>query len=103
MSETEQQPDYPDRVDAYLTRHNLRRLPWGCLVAHGGLTRTKTGGEVNERAALGEVAIALCAGLGVTEEQLAAMVESLPWTAAPDDYVRRLQELRTAPAAAAAP
>jgi hypothetical protein len=51
------------------------KIPWGFILAHGGLTATTTASQRSARAALGEFAIELLEKLGVSEAQLAKLVD----------------------------
>lgn len=102
MTLTEEDPRYPERVAAYLARNGRRRLPWGAIVAGGGLTYMRSTGERTERAEIGEVAIELLAALGVTEEmldKLAALPADTPADALRDSLVHEMQLLRAFAAA----
>jgi hypothetical protein len=97
MTLTEERPDYPARVAAYLAKHWLRRLPWGAIVvAGGGLTYTHSVAERAARAEVGEVAIAVLGALGVTTEMLDKLAD-LPHDTAPAALVEALERLRNAP------
>ena len=89
----EERPDYGERVAAYLVKHGLRRLPWGAIVAGGGLRLTKSTRERATRAEIGEVAIALLDALGITGEMLDKLAD-LPHDTPPALLVCTLQDMR---------
>jgi len=95
----ESAPDYPEKVQAYLDKWHMRRLPHGTIVAHGHMVGIQTRGRYE----IGEVAIALLAGLGVDETMLAALNEALPWNVTPEQAVTKFRELRDGPPASDAP
>lgn len=66
----EEDPEYPEKVKAFLMKRHMRRLPWGFIVAHGQMVGTKGTVERQERAYMGETAIRLLRLLGVTESNL---------------------------------
>lgn len=90
----EESPDYPEKVSTYLRKNDLQRLPWGTLIADGHLVHLTTGKDRQEHAAIAETALALVRGMGVTDEQLHAMVEALPWNASPAEHVAELVKMR---------
>lgn len=103
LAEEEDPIGYRDRVIAYLKKSRSRRLPWGTIVAGGALTyRNGSYEERSARAELGEVAITLLEGLGVSERQINALAE-MPFDASPAELVARLVELQSAPEEPAAP
>ena len=66
----EEDPEYGTKVTNYLKKHGLERLPWGFIVAHGHLVANTSTEQRRHRALLGEVAIELLAGKGVTVDDL---------------------------------
>jgi hypothetical protein len=93
MTLAEERPDYPERVAAFLAKHGWRRLPWGSIVAGGGLTVTKSRHEVQARQEIGEVAITLLGALGVTVEMLDKLAD-MPRDTAPEVLVCTMQDMR---------
>ena len=67
---TEENPEYPTKVREFLEKHNLRKLPYGFIVAHGHMVATKTTIDVRERGYLGETAIAILEAAGISEARL---------------------------------
>lgn len=94
MTLIEESPDYPDKVRAYLAKHNARRLPWGTLISGGMLTVVASHNERRAHEEIAETALALARGLGVTDEQLRTMVEALPWNATPEQHMAELVKMR---------
>lgn len=70
---TEEDPEYPEKVKAFLEKRHLRRLPWGFIVAHGQMVATTGTEERRERGYVGETAIRLLRILGITEVNLGAL------------------------------
>ena len=50
-SQTEEDPEYPAKVAAYLKEHKLKELPWGFILARGSLTAVSTYRERKEHSA----------------------------------------------------
>jgi hypothetical protein len=77
---TEEDPEYPTKVKAFLEKRHLRRLPWGFIVAHNTMVATTTTDQRRERGFVGETAIRLLRILGVDEsnlEQIDSMADTL--------------------------
>lgn len=77
-SVVEEQPDYAERVTAYLAKHGMRRLPWSAVLAHGQLTYSSTVKDRQARGEIGETAIALLSSLGVSEDHLKTLTDLGP-------------------------
>lgn len=90
----EEAPDYAANVDAYLKRASMRRLPWGSYRSGEYLTVDKTVEERRQRAELGEVALQLLDAMGVPVAIVDEITTALPWNAAGDQLVAKLQEIR---------
>lgn len=98
MTQGEEDPiEYRARVVAYLQKTRTRRLPWGTVVAGGALTFLESNYRARyERVEMGEAAITLLEGLGVSLKQIAALAD-MPFDTSPAALVARLLELQNAP------
>lgn len=72
---TEEAPEYPLKVAAYIKKWHLDRLPWGFIVAHGHMVATTSTEQRQHRGFLGEIAIEQLAKYGVTVDDLEAILE----------------------------
>lgn len=72
----EEDPEYPEKVKAYLDKHGLKELPWGFIVAHGHLVAVSTYRERLARS-LGEVLVVADAVDGPNVSQVAASVKTV--------------------------
>lgn len=85
---------------------NPNRIPWGFISVGGAsanhLTATTTFEDRRHRSDMGETAIKLLAGLGISLEALEAL-DTAAWDKEPAELAAALEKLLTGPAAAPAP
>lgn len=87
----EEQPDYAEKVTAYLAKHGMRRLPWSAVLSHGQLTYSSTAKDRQARGEMGETAIALLSSLGVSEDHLRELTDLGPLS--PDALLARFRDM----------